>query len=97
MRWDEAGDDHWSLLLRCAECETYRETVVHDDVAQRYKLDLERGGAEIASTLKRLDRLHMLALLDTLHHRTRARPHRRRGLRATLNAGQNGHITHSGR
>ena len=65
VRWDEDDDDHWKLLLRCAECETYREVVVANDVAKRYELDLERGMAEIASTLKRLDRLRMIALLDT--------------------------------
>jgi len=65
VSWDEADDYHWKILLRCAECETYREVVVGNDVAKRYELDLERGAAEIASTLKRLDRLRMLALLDT--------------------------------
>ncbi len=65
VSWDEADDDHWELLLRCPECETYRDVVVTNDLAKRYELDLERGMEEIASTLKRLDRLRMLALLDT--------------------------------
>ena len=46
-------------------CETYRDVVVTNDLAKRYELDVERGRAEIASTLKRLDRLHMIALLDS--------------------------------
>ena len=65
VRWDEADDYHWEILLRCPECETYREVVVGNDVAKRYELDLERGMEEIASTLKRLERLGMIALLDT--------------------------------
>jgi hypothetical protein len=63
--WDPDDDDHWNLLLRCAECETYREVVVTNDVAKRYEFELERGTAEIASTLERLDRLRMLDLLDS--------------------------------
>ena len=65
VRWDEADDDHWEVLLRCPECETYREVVVTNDLAKRYELDLERGMAEIASTLKRWERWEMIALLDT--------------------------------
>ena len=63
--WEEADDEHWRILLRCAECDTYREVVVPDDVAKRYEGDLERGMAAIAKALERLDRARMALQVDT--------------------------------
>jgi len=59
VAWDEVDDDHWHMLLRCAECETYRDVVVNDEVAKRYEADLQRGMAEIAEALERSDRARM--------------------------------------
>jgi hypothetical protein len=64
--WEEADDRHWHMLLRCAQCETYLEVTVPDDVAGAYERDLERGRAEIAASLKRSDRARMLAELPVL-------------------------------
>jgi hypothetical protein len=41
------------MLLRCAQCETYREVVIGNDAARVYERDLERGMAEIAAALER--------------------------------------------
>ena len=51
--WEGLEGDRWHMLLRCAQCETYREVVVADDVARVYERDLERGMAEIAAALER--------------------------------------------
>jgi hypothetical protein len=64
--WEEADDEHWHMLLRCAQCETYRDVIVADDVAAAYERDLERGRAEIAATVERSDRAKMLAELPVL-------------------------------
>jgi hypothetical protein len=64
--WEETDDEHWHMLLRCAQCETYRDVVVGDDVAAAYERDLQRGAAEIAATLDRADRARMLAELPVL-------------------------------
>jgi hypothetical protein len=66
VRWEETDDEHWHLLLRCAQCETYRDVVVGNDVAAAYERDLQRGAAEIAATLDRADRARMLAELPIL-------------------------------
>jgi hypothetical protein len=58
---EEAGNERWHLLLRCAQCETYRDIVVSNDVAKVYERDLERGKAEIAATLDRNERARMAA------------------------------------
>jgi hypothetical protein len=55
ISWEEVDDLHWHLLLRCAQCETYREVTVGDDVAAAYERDLERGRAEIAAALETAD------------------------------------------
>jgi hypothetical protein len=54
------------MLLRCAQCETYRDVTVGNDVAAAYERDLQRGRAEIAATLERSDRERMLAELPVL-------------------------------
>jgi len=64
--WEEVDDEHWHMLLRCAQCETYRDVTVGDDVAQAYEQDLQRGRSEIAASLKRSDRERMLAELPVL-------------------------------
>jgi hypothetical protein len=64
--WEQAGDAQWHMLLRCGQCETYREVTVGNDVAERYEQDLERGRAEIAATVNRRDRARMLAELPIL-------------------------------
>jgi hypothetical protein len=66
VAWDEADDDHWHMLLRCAECETYRDVVVSDEVAKRYEVDLQRGMSEIARALERSDRARMTHDVNTL-------------------------------
>ena len=48
------------MLLRCAQCETYRDVTVGDGVAKTYERDLAHGMAEIAATLDRSDRARMV-------------------------------------
>ena len=64
--WEEVDDLHWHMLLRCAQCETFRDVVVGDDVAAAYERDLERGRAQIELSLDRSDRERMLAELPVL-------------------------------
>ena len=64
--WEEADGEHWHMLLRCAQCDTYRDVTVGNDVAEAYERDLERGRSEIAASLKRSDRERMLAELPVL-------------------------------
>ena len=63
---EEVDDEQWHMLLRCAQCETYRDVIVGNDLAAAYERDLERGRAEITASLKRSDRARMLAELPVL-------------------------------
>jgi hypothetical protein len=63
----EAVDEaRWHILLRCGECQTYRDVVVTNGVAQRYEEDLDRGVAEVAAASRRLDRERMAAEVEVL-------------------------------
>jgi hypothetical protein len=64
--WEEDDNERCHMLLRCAQCETYRDIVVSTDVAKAYERDLERGKAEIAATLDRSDRARMAAEVHVL-------------------------------
>jgi hypothetical protein len=62
--WEPVAEQQWHMLLRCAQCETYRDVVVTDDIAQRYEKDLARGMAEIATSLRQVDHDRMVAEAD---------------------------------
>jgi hypothetical protein len=64
--WEEVDDQHWHMLLRCAQCQTYRDVTVGNDVAKAFDRDLQRGQAVIADALERSDRARMLAELPVL-------------------------------
>ena len=62
--WEAVDDERWHILLRCGECETYRDVSVPNDVARAYELDLDRGTAEIRAALARIDRDRMTLQAD---------------------------------
>ena len=59
--WEEVDAKRWHMLLRCAQCETYRDIVVTNEVAKAYEQDLRRGMDVIAVSLERSDRARMAA------------------------------------
>jgi hypothetical protein len=66
VSWEERGQTHWWIRLRCGECGFVREVEVTDMEAQRLDRDLERGVADIAATIDRLERARMRAAADAL-------------------------------
>jgi hypothetical protein len=62
--WEELGDERWHMLLRCGQCDTYRDVVVSADVAKAYERALQRDAAEIAASLERIERERMIAELQ---------------------------------
>jgi uncharacterized Zn finger protein len=62
----EAGERHWWMLLRCAQCETMREILVDDDAAEAFDLALDRGLNAIKRTVERLERERMTVEAATL-------------------------------
>jgi hypothetical protein len=64
--WQPAGPEHWWLLLRCGECETWREVTVTNAVARRYDAELDRRAGIVAAALERLDRERMIVEAEAM-------------------------------
>ena len=62
--WEEVDAERWHMLLRCAQCETYRDVVIDNDVAKAYERDLQRGMTVIATALDRRERERMAVELQ---------------------------------
>jgi hypothetical protein len=62
--WDEVGDAHWWIRLRCGACGVWREVVTTDEEAAALDRALSRQTATIARALEQLDRERMVAEVD---------------------------------
>jgi hypothetical protein len=62
--WESVDGDGWRMLLRCGACETYRDVIAPDDVAQAYERDLEHGMREIHVAVEKMDRDRMADQTD---------------------------------
>jgi hypothetical protein len=66
VSWEERGDTHWWIRLRCGQCGFVREVDVDNEAAERLETALAVGEAQIAAVLDRLDRERMVADSVTL-------------------------------
>jgi hypothetical protein len=66
VEWEPAGPQHWWLLLRCGECETWREVTVTNQVARRYDAELNRRADALAALVDRLDRERMIHQVEAM-------------------------------
>ena len=66
VQWHADDDEHWWIRLRCGACGFVRDVVVTDEVARRFDREIERGVAEIAAVLRRLERARMAAEVEAL-------------------------------
>jgi hypothetical protein len=64
--WEPLDEAGWWMLLRCAECETYREAIVADADAERFDSELNRRADVLARALHRIERQEMLADVEML-------------------------------
>jgi len=64
--WEPVGAEHWRILLRCGECETWREVTVTNAVARRYDVELKRRAAALARSWERLDRERMIGEVEAM-------------------------------
>ena len=55
VEWQESGEDHWWMLLRCGACGSERDVTVADDVAKRFGEDLDRAERQIERAVRELD------------------------------------------
>src|SRR4051812_582300 len=66
VEWEPVGSEHWWILLRCGECQTWREVTVRNAVARRYDAELNRRAAVLAAAWKRLDRERMIGQVEAM-------------------------------
>src|SRR5512132_1757767 len=54
IEWDQAGETHWEVTLRCPNCEWCGTGVFEQGVVERFDEELERGTEVLVRDLKRL-------------------------------------------
>ena len=57
--WEEAGDDHWSVTIRCPECETVREGVFAQSAVEAFDEQLDAGTDALMADYRHLMRANM--------------------------------------
>jgi hypothetical protein len=64
--WEPLDEHGWWMLLRCAQCDTFREAIVADADAERYDAELNRRADVLARALSRIERQEMLADVEMM-------------------------------
>jgi hypothetical protein len=57
--WDEAGETHWEVTLRCPNCEWSGVGVFEQDIVERFDEELDRGTEALVRDLKHLMQANM--------------------------------------
>ena len=58
--WSPVGRTHWSVTLRCPNCEWSGTGVVDHDVVERFDVELDRGTMSLARELERVSLANMV-------------------------------------
>jgi hypothetical protein len=59
VEWEESGDENWSVLLHCPNCDIYREGVFTQQTVEVFDEELDRGADALARDYMRLLRANM--------------------------------------
>ena len=59
VEWEEYGATHWSVTLRCPNCEWTGTGVFEQNVVERFDEELDRGTEALVRDLKRLMHANM--------------------------------------
>jgi hypothetical protein len=64
VEWEEYGATHWSVTLRCPNCEWSGTGIFEQDVVERFDEELDRGTEALVRDLKRLMHANMEEEID---------------------------------
>jgi hypothetical protein len=64
VEWEEYGATHWSVTLRCPNCEWTGTGVFEQNVVERFDEELDRGTEALVRDLKRLMHANMEEEID---------------------------------
>jgi hypothetical protein len=70
--WEEVGDTHWEVHLRCPNCEWAATGVFEQDVVERFDEELDRGTEALVRDLKRMMQANMEDEIERFVHALRA-------------------------
>ena len=59
LEWEEHGELHWEVSLRCPNCEWATVDLFHQDLVDQFDEELDRGTEALVRDLKRLTRANM--------------------------------------
>src|SRR3954469_3477079 len=62
--WDEVGETHWEVTLRCPNCEWTGIGVFDQDIVERFDEELDRGTETLVRDLKRMMQANMEDEID---------------------------------
>jgi hypothetical protein len=66
VEWEPVNNQSWWILLRCGECDHWREATVPNAVAERFDVELDRRADVMHRALHRIDREQMIASANTM-------------------------------
>jgi hypothetical protein len=64
VEWEEYGASHWSVTLRCPNCEWTGTGIFEQSVVERFDEELDRGTEALVRDLKRLMHANMEEEID---------------------------------
>jgi hypothetical protein len=64
LEWDEAGENAWSVTLRCPSCELIAIGLFTQAEVDAFDTELDRGTKEVMNDLERLARANMADDVD---------------------------------
>jgi hypothetical protein len=62
--WEEIGETHWEVRLRCPNCEWSGTGVFEQDTVERFDEELDRGTEALVRDLKRMMQANMEDEID---------------------------------
>jgi hypothetical protein len=68
VEWEPVGDEAWSVLLRCPECEVFQAGVFGQAELDAYDMELDRGEALLRVAYMQVSTENMAAEIDTFAH-----------------------------
>jgi hypothetical protein len=63
-RWEEAGPEHWTVLLHCPNCDLFLEGVFSQVAVERFDEELDRGADQLGRDYRRLREANMAEEVD---------------------------------
>jgi flavoprotein len=66
VEWEPVSKESWWMLLRCGECDAWREVTVPNAVAERFDFELDRRADVMQRALNEIDREQMIASANTM-------------------------------